>query len=211
MELHQVRLLESGRRPSSVPEVLAPFLEKTVGQLDPALSEYYRRNFSDVVRQLDSTDTYVKGIALEAYAIQIMRRMGLRFIRWRVRARDRVGGAEVDAILAGVVGGTPTRWQVQCKNTPKSRVHLEDVAKEVGLLPLTKATHILILARCPFSDDAEKYSRDIMRHSSVSIFLLDGKDYEELRRTEGGALARILHSKAVEIAEIERPGLDWLT
>lgn len=192
-------------------EILEPFLRDATGQLDSALTEYYKRDLTQIYADLDSPDTYVKGLALEAYAIQIMRRLGLRFVRWRERAKDHTGQAEVDAILSGEQFGTPTRWQVQCKNTPSGQVRLDAVAKEVGLLPLTKATHILILANCPFSRDARVFASEVMRHAPVAIFLLDRDDFEAIRSTKGGALARILLEKSREIAALKRPGLDWLT
>ncbi len=191
-------------------DILEPFLKDATSQLDAVLTEYYKRDFAQIHRDLESKDTYVKGQALEAYAIQIMRRLGLRFIRWRERARDHTGGAEVDAILAGILAGIPTRWQVQCKNTPSGQVALEDVAKEVGLLPLTKATHILMLANCRFSRDAITYAQEVMRHSPVTLFLLDREDFEAIRSTHGGALPEILASKATKIASLRRAGLDWL-
>lgn len=191
-------------------EVLGPFVERAISQLDTASTEYYRRDFADVSRDLDSKDTFVKGQALEAYAIQIMRRLGLRFVKWRERAKDSTGGAEVDAVMAGVLGGTPTRWQVQCKNTPSGEVRLDQVAKEVGLLPLSKATHILILANCRISTQARAYAIEIMRHSSVTIFLLDQSDFREIRESHGAALAGILSRKAADIAALKRPGLDWV-
>ena len=159
---------------------------------------------------MDSDDTFIKGQALEAYTIQIMRMLGLRFIQWRLRAKDQTGGAEVDAILGGVLSTTPTRWQVQCKNTPSGQVHLNDVAKEVGLLPLTKATQILMIANCRFSKDAITYAREVMKHTPTTIFLLDKEDFAEIRKTGGGALTRILASKAHDAASLERLGLDWV-
>lgn len=191
-------------------EVLAPFLEHATKQLDTLVADYYKRDFKSIHEDLKSPSTYVKGRALEAYAIQVMRRMGLRFVAWRERAKEHTGGAEVDVVMSGVIAGTPTRWQVQCKNTPRGIVRLKDVAKEVGLLPLTKATHILILANCRFSDIAITYAREIMRHSAATIFLLDQRDFEEIRATAGGALARILSTKSQEIASLKRHGLDWL-
>lgn len=191
-------------------EVLEPFLEHTTSQLDAVLTDYYRRDFSEIHRDLESTNAFVRGRALEAYAIQVMRRLGLRFVAWRERAKEHTGGAEVDVVMSGVLAGTPTRWQVQCKNTPGGLVRLKDVAKEVGLLPLTKATHILMLANCPFSRDARVYAHEIMRHSAATIFLLDHGDFEQIRTTSGGVLARIFSAKSHEIASLRRHGLDWL-
>lgn len=192
-------------------EILEPFLRDATAQLDSALTAYYKQDLSQIYRDLDSQDTHVKGLALEAYTIQIMRRLGLRFVRWRERAREHTGQAEVDAILSGEQFGTPTRWQIQCKNTPGGQVRLDAVAKEVGLLPLTKATHILMLANCSFSRDARIFASEVMRHSPVAIFLLDRSDFDAIRSTKGGALARILLEKSREIAALKRPGLDWLS
>ncbi len=191
-------------------DILEPFLTRAIEQLDVHLTDYYQRDFEQIYRDLDSDDTFVKGQALEAYTIQIMRMLGLRFIQWRLRAKDQTGGAEVDAILGGVLSTTPTRWQVQCKNTPSGQVHLNDVAKEVGLLPLTKATQILMIANCRFSKDAITYAREVMKHTPTTIFLLDKEDFAEIRKTGGGALTRILASKAHDAASLERLGLDWV-
>lgn len=191
-------------------DILEPFLTRAMKQLDVHLTDYYKRDLEQIYQNLDSDDTFVKGQALEAYTIQIMRMLGLRFIQWRLRAKDQTGGAEVDAILGGILSLTPTRWQVQCKNTPSGHVHLNDVAKEVGLLPLTKATQILIIANCRFSKDAITYAREVMKHTPVTIFLLDKDDFAEIRKTGGGAISKILASKAHDVASLERLGLDWV-
>lgn len=191
-------------------DVLEPFLKGATKQLDSALTAHFARDWTEIHKDLDSKDTFVKGQALEAYAIQIMRRLGLRFVSWRVHARDKTGQAEVDAVLSGVTGGNPTRWQIQCKNTPSGQVDLGDVAKEVGLLPITKATHILLLANCTISRDARIFASEVMRNSPVTIYLLDRKDFEAIRRSSGGALASILTAKAHAAAALPRHGLDWL-
>lgn len=189
-------------------DVLSAFLERAVDSLDAALMAYYRRPPSQIYQDLESTDTSVKGLALEAYAIHIMRLMGLRFVGWRKRAKESTGQAEIDVVMAGSVGGLPTRWQVQCKNTPGGAVRLDDVAKEVGLLPLTNATHILMLANGRFTADAVTYAREIMRHAPVTIFLLDATDFQHIR-TSPGDLPLILRAKAEEIASLAPDKTMW--
>ena len=149
-------------------EILGPFVRHTIRDMDAALTAYYRKRPEDIFAELESQDRYVKGQALEAFTIFIMRLLGLRFVGWRKRAE-----AEVDALLEGVLGPVATRWQIQCKNTPTTSVRLEDVAKEVGLLPITGATHLLFVATSRFSDEAVSYAHSVMERAGVGIYLLD--------------------------------------
>lgn len=188
-------------------EVLEPFLERTLKDLDPAVTAYYRTRPADIFASLDSRDTYEKGHALEAFAVMVMRLLGLRFVGWRRRAEE-TGYSEVDVLMAGLFGAVPTTWQVQCKNTPSGQIRLEDVAKEVGLIPLTRATHILVLANAPFTRDARRYADAIMQNSSVTIFLLDREDFEAIR-TSPANLGRILQAQAERIRDLKLATPVW--
>jgi hypothetical protein len=188
--------------------ILAPFLRDSVGSLDPVLTSYYQTSPSDIYSDLHASDTSRRGKALEAYAIHVMRLMGFRFVGWRKRAKDSTGYAEVDVVMTGLFGNSPTRWQVQCKNTPSSSVDLEDVAKEVGLLPLTKATHILIVANGRYTRDARRFADEIVATTPVTIFLLDKQDFEKVKDSPA-ALASILRTKAGEISRLKRGTTMW--
>jgi len=188
-------------------DVIKPFIEKTLVGLNPALTAYYRSRPKDIFKEMQSTDTYKKGRALEAFTIYVMRLLGLQFLGWRRRARE-TGNSEVDVLLAGVSGGMPTSWQVQCKNTPTVAVRLEDVAKEVGLLPLTHATHILLVANASFSEDARKFAERIMVNSSVTIFLLDKTDFETIQANPA-QIGRILIAQAERIKDMRISSPLW--
>ena len=175
-------------------DILRPFLTTTLDTLNTALTAYYRQRPENIYQGLDSDDRYTRGYALEAFAIYAMRLLGLRFLGWRRRARD-TGYSEVDALLAGLLGAIPTTWQVQCKNTPRSSIRLEDVAKEVGLLPLTHATHIMVFANSDFTRDARKFAQEIMHQSSVTIFLLDRQDFEDIKANPAN-IGRILKKQS---------------
>lgn len=190
-------------------DLLSPFLETAVESLDGPLTEYFSRAPADIYSGLEAPDPNVKGEALEAFAVYVMRLLGLRFVKWRKRAREETGQAEVDVVMAGLLGGLFTRWQVQCKNKPGSRVALEDVAKEVGLTPLTNATHILILANCEFTGDARTFAIETMRHSALSVFLIGKKEFEIIK-ARPAALAGIIRDQSEAIRHLERPGLDWV-
>lgn len=138
----------------------------------------------------------------------VMRLLGLRFIGWRRRARQTTGNAEVDVLMAGLFGAAPTTWQVQCKNTPSVPVALQDVAKEVGLIPLTRATHILMLANAPLTRDARRYADAIMQNSSVTVFLLDRTDFEAVRESPAN-LGRILRTQDERIRDLKMATPVW--
>ena len=188
-------------------DVLKPFLDNALSDLNTALTAYYKTRPEDFFKDLDSKDKYKKGYALEAFTIFVMRLLGLRFQGWRKRAQE-TGFSEVDALLAGLFGGMPTTWQVQCKNTPTSLIRLEDIAKEVGLLPLTHATHILFIANAKFTSDAIKYAREIMLNSSVTIFLLNKDDYESIKNNPAN-IGSILQNQAENIRDIRINSPIW--
>ena len=179
--------------------VIKPFLERTLDSLNLALTAYYKTRPADFFGEMQSPDKYKKGRALEAFTIYVMRILGLQFLGWRRRAQE-TGESEVDVLLAGLFGGMPTTWQVQCKNTPSSSVRLEDVAKEVGLLPLTDATHILLIANSSFSGHARDFAMQTMLRSPVTIFLLDKKDFDTIR-TNPARIGSILLGQAERIRD----------
>lgn len=180
-------------------EVLEPFVTRTMTTLDPALSAYYRRRPQDIYQDLTSSDRFRKGQALEAYAVQVMRLLGLRFLGWRRRASE-TGGAEVDVTLAGLFGGLPTLWQVQCKNTPSGRLDVEDVAREVGVAAVYHATHVLLIANCPVTEQARRFAARANSATTFPVFVLDKKDFEAIKNSPG-VMGRILRSTANSILQ----------
>ena len=180
-------------------EVLGPFVRNAIRDLDPTLSAYYRKKPEDIFEDLEASDPDTKGKALEAFTILVMRMLGLRFVGWRKRA-----AAEIDALLEGVLGPVATRWQIQCKNTPSSAVRLEDIAKEVGLLPITGATHLLFIANANFSNDAVEYAREVSKRMPVGVYLLDRDDFNALRESPI-SIARLLRVRAEEMLDAGRP------
>ena len=180
-------------------EVLGPFVRNAIRDLDATLSAYYRKRPEDIFADLESSDPDTKGKALEAFAILVMRMLGLRFVGWRKRAV-----AEIDALLEGVLGPVATRWQIQCKNTPSRAVRVEDIAKEVGLLPITGATHLLFIANARFSNDAVTYAAQVSKRTAVGIYLLDKRDFDELRESPM-RIARLLRVQAEEMLDVGRP------
>lgn len=189
--------------------VLQPFIEHAVQHLDAPLTAYYRRRPEDIKADLSSKDSHVKGQALEALAVLVMRLLGLRFIAWRKRAADETAHAEVDVLLAGVIGIIPTRWQVQCKNTPSRPVRLEDVAKEVGISLVTKANIVLMFANASVTEPARSYAQEVMRHTALTIMILDKSDLDVVIGSPG-LIADIVKREAGIASGLQRYGTDWL-
>lgn len=180
-------------------DVLSPFLETTLRDLESVVSEYYKKKPDDIYAGLSAKDRHVRGAALEAYTIHIMRLLGLQFVAWRKRSAQ-TAHAEVDILMTGLLGGLPTRWQLQCKNT-KQPIRLEEIAKEVGLLPVTAASHIMFVANTTFTPDARAFAAKIMMRSATTIFLLDKTDFEKIRETPT-AIAQILRKQSEAILRV---------
>ena len=180
-------------------DVLVPFLETTLRDLESVVSEYYKKKPDDIYAGLSAKDRHMRGAALEAYTIHIMRLLGLQFVAWRKRSAQ-TAHAEVDILMTGLLGGLPTRWQLQCKNTTQP-IRLEEIAKEVGLLPVTTASHIMFVANTTFTSDARAFANTTMARSATTIFLLDKTDFEKIQETPT-AIAQILRKQSEAILRI---------
>ena len=181
--------------------VLRPFFEVTCKSLNPVVSDYFRRRPADIRTALDSDNRNVAGAGLEAFAIQVMRTLGLSFDSWRSRAVE-TGFGEVDVLLSGVIGCVPTRWQLQCKNTHDTVSH-EVIAREIGLLGHTRATHILIITRGSYSQHAIAFAHKCV-HTTVPVFLIDGPRFTRILENPS-LLASELRGQARYLAETCRP------
>lgn len=166
---YMVELTEKTKR-----EVVEPLLTQFKDQVGNALTDAYCKTFSDLRSEIDSENTYVKGLALEAFAIKVMRIIGLDFIRTRYRDIQ-IGGAEVD-VLFDSTRLLYSRWQVQCKNT--STVTIDMVAKEVGLSHMLKSNAIVMMTTGHLTSEAKKYARRIMEDMNLCILMLEKEDVD---------------------------------
>lgn len=166
---YMVELTEKTKR-----EVVEPLLMQFKNQVENVLAEAYCKTFSDLRNEIDSENTYVKGLALEAFAIKVMRIIGLNFIRTRYRDIQ-IGGAEVD-VLFDSTRLLYSRWQVQCKNT--ATVTIDMVAKEVGLSHMLKSNAIVMMTTGHLTSEAKKYARRIMEDMNLCILMLEKEDID---------------------------------
>ena len=159
-----------------IADVVEPLLEQLKKQTDPKLLALLRTPLADILVELDHTDRYIAGLALEALAFKIMRLLDMTYVATRLRA-NQTGGAEVDLVFesARLVF---SRWQIQCKNT--ARVSLDDVAKEVGLTHFLKSNVIVIVTTGDVGGEARRYANKIMADSNLAIVMLDGNDLKAI-------------------------------
>lgn len=158
-------------------EVVTPLLDQLKAQIDAKALDLLRKPFAEILTEIDSTDRYVGGLALEALAFKLMRILDMRYVATRLRAQA-TGGAEVDLVFESdrLVF---SRWQIQCKNT--SRVSLDDIAKEVGLTKFLKSNVIVIVSTGKIGAEARRFANKTMSDSNLCIVMIDHSDLERIR------------------------------
>lgn len=166
-----VRLTDLSKR-----EIILPLLQQLENMVGREVAEYLQKPLIELRRDINSDDTYLKGLALEAFAINIMRIIGLDFIQTRLKGSE-TSGAEVD-VLFDSSRLLYTRWQVQCKNT--GRVSLDQIAKEVGLSHVLRTNAIVILTTGTVSRNAREYAAQIMKTMNLCIIIVEGSDVEAI-------------------------------
>ena len=162
--------------PDVSPEVILPTLEQLKKQIDPKLYELLQKPLADILEELNSKNTYIAGLALEALAFKLMGILDMKFMFTRLRG-EQTGGAEVDLVFESD-RLVYSRWQIQCKNT--KTVSLDPVAKEVGLTHFLKSNVVVVVTTGRFSSEARKYSDAVMKDSNLAIVLIDGDDIRKV-------------------------------
>lgn len=158
-------------------------------------------SLEEILADMESPDTYVKGRALELLAIHLGWLLDLDFKGWRTRSAD-TGGAEVDVILEGA-RLIFSRWQVQAKNTPDSNVRLGDVAKEVGLsLTFIYSNVVMMVTTGGFTEKAYEYTNHVLSKNNLNIVLLHGAELEAISR-DPTEIADILNRKAEQAMKVK--------
>lgn len=157
-------------------EVTVPYLKQLRDIHSPELVKYFLKSFSDILKNMNSKDTHVKGLALEALAYKLISLINLDYVKTRLRS-NQTGGAEVDLLFEST-SLSYSRWQIQCKNTKV--VKLEDVAKEVGLTLLLKSNIVLMVGNGKISSEATRYATTIMKESNLQIIFINGDDLKKI-------------------------------
>lgn len=160
-----------------VDDLITPLLEQIEKQTGADIRQLLRKSLPEILEELDSNDTYIRGLALEALAFKLMRLLDMDYVATRLRGTA-TGGAEVDLIFESS-RLVYSRWQVQCKNT--SRVSLDDVAKEVGLTHFLKSNVIVVVSTGEIGPEARRYANKVMTDSNLCIVMVARDDVEVIK------------------------------
>lgn len=158
--------------------LVIPLIQQLEKQVGPDMIALQRKPLTDILTELHATDTYIRGLALEALAFKLMRILDLDYMYTRLRGTA-TGGAEVDVLFESS-RLMYSRWQVQCKNT--ARVALDDVAKEVGLTHVLKSNVIVIVSTGAIGPEARRYANKIMQDSNLCVIMVDRADIQAIEQ-----------------------------
>jgi DNA modification methylase len=149
------------------------------------------------VKQGKDQDLRAKG--LELLTIKICQTLDLHFIRWRETDEEVTAGGEVDAMLDSS-RLIYSRWQVQCKASPK--ISYEAIAKEVGVANVTLASVILIACTGEASRSAKQFREHIVRTTNLNIILLEGHHLKRIAANPG-EIVTILNEQAQDTLKLK--------
>ncbi len=163
-----------------VAEVFEPILEQAEGWADKDLRGLLRMPLEDILSELESPDTYRKGLALEGLAFKLMRLLDMTYVRTRLRGNT-TGGAEVDLIFESnrLVF---SRWQVFCST---AAVDIDTVATTVGLTPYFQTRVAFVICSERLTERALEYAAQAVDASRIFLVLMDGGDLAVLRDRPG--------------------------
>lgn len=156
----------------AIREVVGPLVKQLEAQTDPRLIDMLTKSIPDILSDINSENTYTKGVALEALAFKLLRILGLDYLATRIRAEE-TGGNEVD-LLFHSDRLIYSRWQIQCKNT--SHVSVDYVAREVGLTQVLYSNVIVLITTGTVSSKAKNYANHVMKNSNLNIVFVDKED-----------------------------------
>lgn len=168
-------------------------LDPPMQGLPPEVIAQLDRGNHDLQRDVEGTNTYEKGLALEVLSVKLTRHIGLTPVTFRLRA-SATGGNEVDLIADGQHLHY-SRWLVQCKAT-QSQVSTDVLAREIGMALLLKAHVVLMISTGGFSEVLKRYADQIEQTTALQVVLIDGETFRRILTQGAEALVDALHEQA---------------
>lgn len=194
-----ISLTDKGR------EIDIELIEKLqLGLIPHDLQQHLDRSNTQILDDLSSRDTYVKGLALELLSLRLASELGLLPVDLRLRS-SQTGGAEVDLVAEGAHLHF-SRWLFQCKNQVAD-VGLPVLAKELGMATLLRAQVVVIVTTGKFAKSVTSYARQASETTSIQVVLLDKTSLANYRDKGAGALRAELHESALDALTRKRSQL----
>ncbi len=165
------------------------------------LRDKLSKPLDDIFTDLESTNTGIKGLALELLALRFTREIGLFPVGFRERSA-KTGGAEVDLIANGI-NLHYSRWLVQCKNT--TRVRVDDIAKEVGMALVLKAHVVLMVTTGHFSRAVRTFADNLAATTQLQAVLIDKPLLDKYRQGGGQAIIDWMKTAAYRVLTLKEP------
>ncbi len=101
-----------------------------------------------------------------------------------------------------------TRWQIQCKNT--GTVHVDDLAKEIGLAVLLKSQVVTMVTTGKFSKTVTQHAKLINESTAMQVVTIDGHTLKQLATSpasSGAKLTIVLQAQASEVMLLKQQQL----
>lgn len=175
-------------------------------ELPPDLRAKLHVSMAELWKDLNSQDTYVKGLALELLAYRISKMLGLSLAKFRLRGPHSTNGAEVDLVCDGI-SLQYSRWLVQCKNTPATIIPLDVLAKEIGMAYLLKAHVVLLVTTGEFSSTLKCHAAGLAESSHLQVVLVDKHVLAEYKKKGISFLLSYLKEKARNTMKLKKSQL----
>jgi hypothetical protein len=196
---------KSGRITVSEKLLNLPIAFLRFGESDPVPPKV--RNLLDttveeIEKGLNSSDTSVSGVALEALAVKMA--YELELIPRDVRSRKQgTKDAEAD-VIAESQDVLCARWLFQCKK--QNQVNRDVLVRELGLASFMKAHVIVLVTTGKFKQTVLRYADHVTRETSHQVVLLNGENVRSFLRSGGGReyLRQVFQEAARRNSSIKR-------
>lgn len=174
-------------------------LEAHLG-IPPELRTLLATPLTQILADLDSRDTYIRGVALELLAIRMAFDLTLTPTKFRERSAS-TNGAEVD-LISEAAHLHYSRWLFQCKNT--GSVSVSDLAKEVGMAVMLRAHVIVLVTTGRFASTVFEHAKGLAEGQILQVVFVDGTLVTEYCAKGRRVLLEHFRSSAQQTLQLKR-------
>jgi hypothetical protein len=170
--------------------------------IPPKVRKHLDRSLEEIEKGLNSAETAVSGVALEALAVRMAYDLGL--VPRDVRSRKQgTKDAEAD-VIAETQDVLYARWLFQCKK--QNQVNRDVLVRELGLASLMRAQVIVLVTTGKFKATVLKFADNVTRETAIQVVLVNGDAVRKYLRRGGGRdyLRQVFQEVATRNGAIKR-------